>query len=420
MTAAPAGHHHADLHAVVAADGIVWLFWALHVGSNWCIVSARWDGETWSLLETIADGPGGNREPWAVLDQTNRIWVFWARRQGVGTLDGYLDPCRRVFDPVTGTWDAEAPVTTRRLGAGSRSRTQCRTPADGDLRVFFRSDRAGGADLWSITVSPATGEAVGPPSASPPTPLRIMPQLHFSCRAIRCGSCTAATAAFPSHGWPPGCCRWRTASLTSQGPEARMTSHCVSLRSARMDTGTLRRFAGTTSVVLSDAARISRHRLWDDLLAYTPQQPLGLAPGEVLPEDVLYTRGRWVCIKPGDSGHAFNRQMVDGCVRCWLASTYQRARGGDPGATARYRIRLRTGVEIGEAYQDRRPTIEFFTGLGEDTNAPRLSFDWSFVREYRRPGVGRSRQPDEFTAARVLSRSTLGRRKRSGETYVEY
>ena len=47
----------------------------------------------------------------------------------------------------------------------------------------------------------------------------------------------------------------------------------------------------STSVVLSDAARISRHRLWDDLLAYTPQQPLGPAPGEVLPEDVLYTRG---------------------------------------------------------------------------------------------------------------------------------
>ena len=37
------------------------------------------------------------------------------------------------------------------------------------------------------------------------------------------------------------------------------------------------------------------------------------------------------------------------------------------------------GVEIGEAYQDRHPTIEFFTGLGEDTNAPRPSFDWGVL-----------------------------------------
>jgi hypothetical protein len=37
------------------------------------------------------------------------------------------------------------------------------------------------------------------------------------------------------------------------------------------------------------------------------------------------------------------------------------------------------GLEIGEAYQDRHPSIEFFTGLGEDTNAPRPSFDWGVL-----------------------------------------
>jgi hypothetical protein len=37
------------------------------------------------------------------------------------------------------------------------------------------------------------------------------------------------------------------------------------------------------------------------------------------------------------------------------------------------------GVEIGEASQDRHQTIEFMTGLDEDTNAPRPSFDWGVL-----------------------------------------
>jgi hypothetical protein len=37
------------------------------------------------------------------------------------------------------------------------------------------------------------------------------------------------------------------------------------------------------------------------------------------------------------------------------------------------------GVEIGETYEDRHPLIEFFTGLGEDTNAPRPRIDWRIL-----------------------------------------
>ena len=108
VTTAPTWRH-ADLYAMVTADRVVWLFWAMHLSANWCIVSARWDSVTrlWSTLEIIADGLGGNREPCAVLDQTNRIWVFWSRRQGVGTVDDTWTLRRRVFDPATGPQDAE-------------------------------------------------------------------------------------------------------------------------------------------------------------------------------------------------------------------------------------------------------------------------------------------------------------------------
>jgi hypothetical protein len=87
----------------------------------------------------------------------------------------------------------------------------------------------------------------------------------------------------------------------------------VSLGSTRIvDTGTLRRFAGSTSLVPGDAARLSRHRLWDDLLAYTPQKPQGLADGEVLQDDDLYTRetvGLYVSQVPPNT--PFTRQMVE-------------------------------------------------------------------------------------------------------------
>jgi phage tail-like protein len=383
VTAAPAGHHHADLHAVVAADGIVWLFWAMHVGSNWHIVSSRWNGETWSPLETIADGLGGNREPWAVLDQTHRIWVFWARRQGVGTMDDTWTLRRRVFNPVTGTWDAEeVAVTTPPPGgrAADREPSGMRL-SNGDLRLFFRSDRAGSADLWSITVRPAAGAAVGPPSAitadaaadHAPAPLSLPDDtlwlLYRSDRSIPLS---------------------RVATQPSLEVKNRVTSHepaagsleAVPLRSMRvMDTGTLRRFAGSTSVILGDAARLSRHRLWDDLLAYTPQKPLGPAGGEALRDDDLYTRGTvGLYLSQAIPDTPFTRQMVDR-LRPVLARFLPINVRAVVILTPRLDIEYAygRGVEIGEAYEDDHPLIELLTGLGEDTNAPRPSFDWAVL-----------------------------------------
>jgi hypothetical protein len=50
------------------------------------------------------------------------------------------------------------------------------------------------------------------------------------------------------------------------------------------------RFAGATTVELGDADRNARRRLYDDLLAYTPQKPIG-PPVEAIADDDLYTRG---------------------------------------------------------------------------------------------------------------------------------
>jgi hypothetical protein len=56
------------------------------------------------------------------------------------------------------------------------------------------------------------------------------------------------------------------------------------------------------------------------------------------------------------------------------------------------------GVEIGEAYQDRHPSIEFFTSLGEDMNAPRPSFDWGILHANIADQV--STDPTDLTSLR--------------------
>lgn len=286
ITAATAGRH-ADLHAMADATGAVWLFWSSHTGLYWCIMAARWDGAAWSAPLTLANEPGGNREPYAVLDDTNRLWLFWSRREGVGTADDTWTLRRRVFDPASGQWGVETAVTT----PPANGRVADREPgavraADGTLRLFFSSDRSGSTDLWSVLVFPVTG-AVGTAAIvktgqsidRAPTPL-LLPEgaLWLFYRSDRSVPMSRLMTQ------PQPMVENRVTSAPAGPPKGQVPlPHSLPMP----DSGTLKRFAGTTSVTMSDSARIRRQRLWDDLLAYTPQRP----PGGAIRNDELYTRG---------------------------------------------------------------------------------------------------------------------------------
>lgn len=359
---------HADLHAVVNTAGTVWLFWATHDAANWRIVTTRWDGTTWSPLEIVADGLGGNREPCAVLDATDRIWLFWARREGVGGLEDTWTLRRRVYHPTTGTWDTEAALTTPPSGGRAADREPGAAHlSSGDLRVFFRSDRAGGPDLWSVTVTPSTGVmsalaavAAAPSAAHAPAPV-LMPGgalwlLYRSDRSVPLSRvATRPLPAVENRVTSP-------APVVKDPPPGR-------LRSLRMsDTGTLHRFAGTTSVVLDDAARIGRRRQWDDLLSYTPQKPLGT---ELLQDDDLYTRGTvglYVSQLIPDS--PLSQQKVErlrAVLERFLPINVRAVVILAPRVYIEYIYRPDADIE--EAYLDKHPDIEYYTGLGDSTAA---------------------------------------------------
>jgi hypothetical protein len=84
------------------------------------------------------------------------------------------------------------------------------------------------------------------------------------------------------------------------------------------DEASLRRFAGTTTVLLGDLQRNSGRRQFQDLLSYTPQKPGGRAEGGLTPDEI-YTRGTiGLYVERGPGGRALTvsdaerlRQLLD-------------------------------------------------------------------------------------------------------------
>jgi phage tail-like protein len=283
----------ADLHALVAADGSVWLFWAAHGGARWQIDAARFDGTTWSAVSTVSSpgATGDGREPFAVGVGSD-IWLFWSQREGVArpASEDIWTLRRRVLSAAG--WGPESAVTSLPPpGQRATDREPAATRlATGELRVFFRSDRGSGPDIWSVRVAPATGAVTAPAVVIAGTTADHWPApvgmsgnaLWLLFRSDR----SVPLSRVATRALPPVDVRVvpRGSAPDRAGAAARQSMRLP-------DTGTLRRYAGSLSVVLSDAARNSRRRQWDDLLAYTPERPEVGGPGETLPEDVYYTRG---------------------------------------------------------------------------------------------------------------------------------
>ena len=242
----------ADLAAVADGSG-VFLGYARHDGTAWQVRALRWNGTGWGSDEALSAGPLSSREVTLGRDETGRVWAVWAR-QGADD-PGRWSLRRRVRDPGTGGWDTETEVTSvPASGAGDREPALQVSPGS-QPRVFFRSDRAGGQDLWQLTIGGVPAAVtVGAAGDSWPAPVDAgdLWLLYRSDRSV-------------AHGRVGG--------------------------GQALDVGTLRRYAGTTSVVLTDLDRLRRLHAWDDLVAYTPNRPQGESAASPLGDDELYTRG---------------------------------------------------------------------------------------------------------------------------------
>jgi phage tail-like protein len=234
--------------------GAVRLAYARHDGSAWQVRTIRFDGAAWTGDEALTTGPLSSREPSLGRDPDGRIWAVWARQGAVGAAGWSLRQRNR---PAAGVWSAEAALTPAPAPAIAGDREPGLTVRPGlTPRVFFRTDRNGGADLWSIPIGgPAAEVTTGAPGDTWPAPVTVGGSqwlLHRSDRSV---------------------------------------GHAAVGGAGAQDTGTLRRYAGSTTVVLGDIDRLRRLRTWDDLVSYTPHRPAGETATDPLREEEVYTRG---------------------------------------------------------------------------------------------------------------------------------
>ncbi|ESA38306.1 hypothetical protein N836_33290 [Leptolyngbya sp. Heron Island J] len=364
---------HSDLAAVVAGDGRVWLFWSTHTGRRWSIVTAQWNSaappETaWSPIEPLAETAGGNREPYAILDTANRIWLFWSQRQ-VGSGPESWTLRRRVFDPGTTSWGPEVAVT---VPPPVNSQVRDLTPQairleDNNFQLFFQSNRNGGSDLWSATViadptntTPIEPVAIttGPTLDSAPAPVQ-MPEgalwlLYRSDRSVSLSQIANRPMVALNH-------RIIQPNTGSTTPNSNTSQ---SFR--RPDTGTLKRFAGANSIVLADIARIQRQRQWDDLLSYTPQKP----DGGLLANDDLYTRGTiGLYLSRTIPDSPLSREKVErlkAVLENFLPINVRVVVILAPRVDIEYLYP--PGEDIEERYQDQYPFVDYYSGLTDATD----------------------------------------------------
>jgi phage tail-like protein len=367
VTSAGPGRH-ADLAAVVDGDGVR-LFWATHAGPGWQVVGSRWDGAAWSPVETLAEPPGASREPAAARDAAGAVWLFWARRDLAAPQQDVWSIRRRVLDPQAGTWGAEEAVTEPPSDPDLRSADRepaAALAADGTLRLLFRSDRDGGPALWSTTIvggAPGALEPVAPGPVADIAPAPVLAPdgaLWVLFRSDR-GVSVSRLATRPLADLED--------RVTQPGPSPRPGAPHPQASVRAEDTGTLRRFAGSTSVPLGHAARIGRRRQWDDQLAYTPQRPIGLPTDPPLEEDDFYTRGAVGLflsqVIPDSPLSRLARDRLRAVLERFLPVNVRAVVVFAPRADVE--LVYTPDADIQEAYRDEHPDIETHTGLGEQT-----------------------------------------------------
>ncbi|XXT15198.1 hypothetical protein WME94_33605 [Sorangium sp. So ce429] len=362
--------YHADLHAMVDQLGRVRLFWSAHAGGTWGVFTARRMDDVWTGAVTLSGAEGGAREPFALSDAAGRVWVFWSWRPGVGAADErWMLQRRRLADPAGDTWSAAAADPILPAAAADR---QPAALLMGDLvQLFFRSNRMGSTDIWSCTFDPTTDTAsglspmwIGAAADHAPTPLLLADgRLGMFFRSDR--GFDLSRAATRWFAVPEG---RATLPVEKSSAPARPPSFRIE------DTGTLRRFAGTTSVVVADESRRDRMRQWDDLVAYTPQKPMG----EPLEDGDLYTRGTvGLFLSPLISMDPLTQAMIErlsGVLRRFLPINVRAVVILAPRVDVEY---VYAPQDIVERYEDDHPDIDRYAGPTDSAQAELP--EWSFL-----------------------------------------
>jgi hypothetical protein len=189
FAAGPAERHRPA--ALVDGDGGLWLFWLERAGGRWTLRYNRHDGAGWQLdpparLPLAAGEDPRVESDLAVLfhpgDPSQPIWVFWARREATAvpgqTRWTIAYRVKAGLDPADDS-DWSALRFPPKADPGDHHREPAaRVAADGDLELFWASDRDGSWSIWRSTLDVAThafgaAEAITAPPFTERGPLPV-------------------------------------------------------------------------------------------------------------------------------------------------------------------------------------------------------------------------------------------------------
>ncbi len=361
---------HTDLHALVDSEETLRLFWATHELGVWKLRSIAWsDTLGWSTVQELAAEFGGNREPCAVLDDDHRIWLFWTHRQRAEAQRNYWNWILkyRIFNPNSASW---GPPTAL-LPPSEDSQVADREPMaikmpDNRLRLFFSSNRNGGTRLWSVTIDADSEE---PQAVPEPVPISVGPALDRAPLPVLMANDALWLFFRSDRSVPLSHLATRslprvenrvTASMAQTFPFTPRPSPSFRLT----DTGTLRRFAGFTSLPVKDVARLDRQFQWDDLLSYTPQKPRE----ERLALEDRYTRGTVGLYLSPIGDRPLTRPQVErlrAILERFLPINVRVAIILSLPDVLEYVYKPGTAMDIKERYEDVYPAIEYYPSLDE-------------------------------------------------------
>lgn len=102
--------------------------------------------ETWTNLEL--DGGGSNQQPFVLVEDPDRVWVFWRADGGI---------FHAIHDMAAGTWSAATAIPGTTGPVGENERPTALIEPDGGIWLLWSRDGPGGADVWAIRRNPSTG-----------------------------------------------------------------------------------------------------------------------------------------------------------------------------------------------------------------------------------------------------------------------
>lgn len=150
--------------AVVDENDHMWLFWLEREGQRWRLKYTRHTGSTWERPVTFPDDAG--RDPrvegdlFVLFHKANRpvrrLWVFWARQEPTGDPDQtrwtIVFRTKRNTDLDDSGWSPTAPFST--LSPSDHDREPAAfVGAGGDFELFWSSNRAGSWSIWRSTLN---------------------------------------------------------------------------------------------------------------------------------------------------------------------------------------------------------------------------------------------------------------------------